>query len=351
MADKSRCIILLLCLGASLLACSKEAPEGRRTEPPKAPSAYQLALPLGLHAESMVIPKDNPLTEEKIKLGKRLFFEKSLSVDNTLSCASCHVPEKGFADPSPFSSGVGGKKGGRQAPPVINRVFSAAQFWDGRADSLEQQAVGPIQNAVEMAMPSMEMVVERLKGNSSYVADFQAAFPPDGAITAENVGRAIASFERTILSGNSPFDRFQAGDRTAMSESAQRGYAIFKDEKKGNCETCHASFNFTDENYNNLGVGMAAKKPDQGRYAESKLEGHQGAFKTPTLREITRTAPYMHDGSQKTLEEVVAFYVKGGHKNKWLSSKVKPLKLSKQEQADLVEFLNALSGDLTWYGK
>jgi len=351
MADKSRCIIFSLCLGASLLACSKEAPEGRRTEPPKAPSSYQLALPRGLHIESAVIPKDNPLTEEKIKLGKRLFFEKSLSADNTLSCASCHIPEKGFADPNQFSSGVGGTKGGRQAPAVINRVFSGAQFWDGRAESLEQQAVGPIQNAVEMAMPSMELVVERLKGNPSYVADFQAAFPPDGAITTENVGRAIASFERTILSGNSPFDRFQAGDPAAMSEAARRGLAIFKDEKKGNCETCHASFNFTDENYNNLGVGMAAKKPDQGRYVVSKLEGHQGAFKTPTLREIARTAPYMHDGSQKTLEEVVAFYVKGGHKNKWLSSKVKPLRLSKQEQADLVEFLNALSGDLTWYGK
>jgi cytochrome c peroxidase len=299
----------------------------------------------------MVIPPDNPLTEEKIRLGKRLFFEKSLSQDSTISCASCHIPEKGFADPNRFSTGVGGKKGGRQAPPAFNRVFSAAQFWDGRAKSLEDQALGPVQNPVEMGMPSMDVVVERLQKDPSYTADFKATFPPDGAITADNVAKAIASFERTILSGNSPFDRFSAGDKSAMSEAAQRGLKLFRDEKKGNCETCHASFNFTDENYNNLGVGMDAKKPDMGRYEVTKLDGHQGAFKTPTLREVANTAPYMHDGAEKTLEEVIAFYNKGGRRNKWLSTKMKPLNLTKEEQADLVEFLKALSGDLTWHGK
>jgi cytochrome c peroxidase len=320
-------------------------------EAPKAPVAYKLSFPLGLAAESAVIPKENPLTEEKIKLGKRLYFEKSLSVDRTLSCASCHIPDKGFADPNQFSLGVGGKKGGRQAPTVINRVFSAAQFWDGRAGSLEEQALGPMQNQVEMAMPSIAEVVSRLKADPGYVAEFKAAFPPDGEINGGNVAKAIASFERTIMSGNSPFDRFRAGDKSAMSEAAQRGWALFRDENKGNCETCHASFNFTDENYNNIGVGMAAKEPDVGRYEVTRLEGHQGAFKTPTLREIASTAPYMHDGSQKMLEEVVAFYNKGGHRNKWLSTKMKPLKLTKQEQADIVEFLKALSGEVTWYGK
>ena len=333
-------------------ACSR-APEAEKpkAEPPRGPTPYKLVFPVGLSAESAVIPKDNPLTVEKVRLGKRMYFEKRLSVDNTLSCASCHVPEKGFADPSQFSSGVGGKKGGRQAPAVINRVFSAAQFWDGRAASLEEQALGPMQNPIEMAMPSMAEVVTRLKADPSYVADFQAAFPPGGEITDGNVARAIASFERTILSGNSPFDRFVAGEKTAISEAAQRGYKIFKDEKKGNCETCHASFNFTDENYNNLGVGMAAKEPDMGRHKVTRLEGHQGAFKTPTLREIASTAPYMHDGSQKTLEEVVDFYNKGGHRNRWLSPKVKPLRLTKQEQQDLVEFLKTLSGEVTWFGK
>jgi len=246
---------------------------------------------------------------------------------------------------------MGGKKGNRQAPAAINRVFSAAQFWDGRAPSVEDQALGPVQNPVEMGMPSMDVVVERLQKDPSYTTDFKAAFPPDGAITAKNVAQSIASFERTILSGNSPFDRFTAGDKSAMSEAAQRGLKLFRDEKKANCETCHASFNFTDENYNNLGVGMDAKKPDLGRYVVTKLEGHQGAFKTPTLREVANTAPYMHDGSEKTLDEVVAFYNRGGRRNKWLSTKMKPLNLTKQEQADVVEFLKALSGELTWYGK
>ena len=144
------------------------------------------------------------------------------------------------------------------------------------------------------------------------------------------------------MSGNSPFDRFKAGDKTAMSESAQRGYELFKNEKKANCETCHVGHNFTDENYNNIGVGMGAKDPDLGYYKITKLEGHKGAFKTPTLREIASTAPYMHDGSEKTLEEVVEFYDKGGHKNKWLSTKIKPLHLTKQEKQDLVEFLKSL---------
>ena len=343
---------ILLAAVLALTACSRPSePERPKAEPPKGPTPYKLTFPLGLSADSAVIPKDNPLTVEKIRLGKRLYFERRLSLDNTLSCASCHVPEKGFADPNQFSTGVGGKKGNRQAPTVINRVFSAAQFWDGRAASLEDQALGPMQNPAEMAMPSMVEVVTRLTADPSYVADFKAAFPPDGEITDRNVARAIASFERTILSGNSPFDRFLAGDKSALGEAAQRGYKIFKDEAKGNCETCHASFNFTDENYNNLGIGMAAKNPDLGRYVVSKLEGHQGAFKTPTLREIASTAPYMHDGSQKTLEEVVTFYTKGGHHNRWLSPKVKPLHLTKAEQQDLVEFLKALSGEVTWYGK
>ncbi|MBM3802535.1 MAG: c-type cytochrome [Acidimicrobiia bacterium] len=343
--------------GASLLAlamigCStQEVAKKPKEEAPKGPVPYKISYPLGLDPESANVPKDNPLTEEKIKLGKRLYFENKLSVDGSISCASCHIPEKGFADPAQFSTGVGGKKGGRQAPTVINRLFSTKQFWDGRAASLEEQALGPVQNPAEMAMPSMDVVKEKLGADPSYVSDFKAAFPPDGAITDIHIAQAIASFERTVLSGNSPYDRFIAGDKNAMSESAQRGHALFKDPAKGNCETCHVGFNFTDENYNNIGVGMAAKNPDLGYFAISKLEGHKGAFKTPTLREIASTAPYMHDGSQKTLEEVVSFYNKGGHKNKWLSTKIKPLNLSKQEQSDLVEFLEALSGDLAWYGK
>jgi len=344
-------IFFVCALALTIAGCARKEPEQPKEEAPKAPAPYVMSFPLGLAAESVVVPPDNPMTEEKIKLGKRLFFEKKLSTDQSISCASCHIPEHGFSDSRQFSAGVGGKTGTRQSPAAINRVFSAAQFWDGRAKSLEEQALGPVQNPLEMAMPSMDVVVERLTSDPSYSSDFKAAFPPDGAITPGNLAKAIAGFERTIVSGKSPFDRFTAGDKTAMSEAAQRGMKIFRDEKKGNCETCHASFNFTDENYNNIGVGMAAKKPDLGRYEVTKLEGHQGAFKTPTLREVANTAPYMHDGSEKTLEEVVAFYNKGGYRNKWLSPKIKPLNLTEQEQQDLVEFLKALSGEVTWYGK
>jgi cytochrome c peroxidase len=343
--------LALLTLSFTGCAPSPQVTEAPKETVPAGPKPYKISFPLGLDAESANIPKDNPLTEEKVRLGMQLYFEKKLSSDESISCASCHIPEKGFADPSQFSAGAGGKKGNRQAPTVINRLFSTRQFWDGRAVSLEEQALGPVQNPVEMAMPSMEVVIERLTRDPSYVADFKAAFPPDGAITDVRVAQAIASFERTVLSGNSPYDKYAAGDKTAMSESAIRGLALFKDVKKGNCETCHVGFNFTDENYNNIGVGMAVKEPDLGYFTISKLEGHKGAFKTPTLREIASTGPYMHDGSQKTLEEVVSFYNKGGHKNKWLSTKIKPLNLTKQEQADLVEFLKALSGEVTWYGK
>jgi len=342
-----------ICLCMFLAACqgAKETTPAAKPEPAKGTVSYSMVHPLGLSADGAVIPKDNPLTVEKIKLGRRLYFEKRLSIDGTISCATCHIPEKGFSDEERFSTGVGGKKGDRHSPTVINRIYSAAQFWDGRAASLEDQALGPVQNPAEMGMPDMKVVVEKLQNDPVYVAEFKAAFPPDGAIVAENFGKAIASFERTILSGNSPYDRFMAGDKNAMSESAQRGMQIFNDEKKGNCETCHAGPNFTDENYNNIGVGMASKNPDMGRYKVTKLEGHQGAFKTPTMRDVGLRSPYLHDGSEETLEGVVAYYVKGGIKNKWLSPKMHPLKLTRQEEQDLVEFLKALSGQTTWYGK
>jgi cytochrome c peroxidase len=305
--------------------------------------------PLGLSAESAVIPGDNPMTVPKLKLGKRLFFDPVLSVDNSLSCASCHQPDRGFADPNPLSSGVDGQRGTRHSPVLINRVFSAFQFWDGRAASLEEQATQPIGNPVEMGMPAMKEVVRRLRDDASYRRDFAAAFPSDGEISEDNLAKALACFERTILSGNSPYDQYLAGDTSAMSASAQRGMEIFKDKERGNCETCHASFNFTDENFNNLGVGMERRDPDLGRYDVSGLEGHQGAFKTPTLREIANTAPYMHDGSIQSLEAVVDFYIKGGQQNEWLSTKMKELNLSERDKLDLIEFMKALSGDVTWF--
>jgi cytochrome c peroxidase len=348
-----------LVLACAIVAVSCSLISSESGNDPKAPkmnasavkASYQLRAPLGLNLESptFYVPEDNPLTEEKVRLGKRLYFDRNLSVDGTLSCASCHVPEKGFADPNQFSLGVRGQKGNRQAPTIINRAFSRAQFWDGRAASLEEQALGPITNPIEMGNPNIDVVLARLKKETSYLEAFQRAFPNDRAISKENLARAISSFERTIMSGNSPFDRYIEGDRKAMSEAAVRGYQLYL--SKANCASCHVSFNFTDETYHNLGVGMIVKKPDVGRYALSKLEGHQGAFKTPTLREIANTAPYMSDGSLKTLEEVVDYYDRGAQPNRWLSPKIKPLGLTAEEKKDLVEFLKALSGEVVWYGK
>jgi cytochrome c peroxidase len=345
---------LVLACALAAASCSLLSSESGKDPKAKAvavKAGYQLPAPLGLNLESptFYVPEDNPLTEEKIRLGKRLYFDQNLSVDGTLACASCHVPEKGFADPNQFSLGVRGQKGNRQAPTIINRAFSRAQFWDGRAASLEEQALGPITNPIEMGNPNIDVVLVRLKKDTSYLEAFKRAFPDDGAISKENLARAISSFERTIMSGNSPFDRYIEGDRKAMSEAAVRGYQLYL--SKANCASCHVSFNFSDETYHNLGVGMLVKKPDVGRYALSKLEGHQGAFKTPTLREIAKTAPYMSDGSLKTLEEVVDYYDRGAQPNRWLSPKIKPLGLTAEEKKDLVEFLKALSGEVVWYGK
>jgi cytochrome c peroxidase len=323
----------------------------RREEPRKEAAGFRLRAPLGLDLESVAfhIPADNPLTEEKVSLGRRLFFERKLSADGTINCASCHAPERGFADPRRFSIGFRGRRGARQAPTIINRAFSRAQFWDGRAASLEEQALGPITNPIEMGNPKIEGVIARLERDPEYVAEFRRAFPESERITAQNLARAIASFERTIMSGDSPYDRFIDGDRGALSAPAQRGYRLFIG--KANCASCHLSFNFTDEIYHNLGTAFAQPRPDLGRYAVTRLEGHQGAFKTPTLREIASTAPYMNDGTLRTLEEVIDYYDRGGAPNEWLSAKIKPLGLSAEEKRDLLEFLKSLSGEVTWYGK
>lgn len=236
-----------------------------------------------------------------------------------------------------------GRRGGRSAPTTTNRAFSTLQFWDGRAASLEEQAKGPMVNPIEMGNPSHAPVVERLKKIEGYREGFKRAFGTED-FTIEHVAKAIAAYERTILSGNSPFDRFQAGDTTALSRAAQRGLELSRG--KARCVRCHTGFNFTDEGYHNLGVGMDKPKPDLGRYEITKREEDKGAFKTPTLRDIALTAPYFHDGSAKTLEEVVEFYNKGGIRNPHLSKEIVPLNLTAQEKADLVEFLQSLTGEI-----
>ncbi|MBM80267.1 MAG: cytochrome-c peroxidase [Planctomycetaceae bacterium] len=286
-------------------------------------------------------PKDNPQTAAKIELGKQLYFDPRLSSDDTVSCASCHDPKKGYSNGERFGIGVDGKEGGRNTPTIINMAYSRMQFWDGRVysrtASLEAQALGPIANPIEMNLPldKMEIKLNKIEG---YRKQFKAVFGAD-KIVKEDVAKAIAAFERTILSGDAPYDRFKAGDEKALSAAAKRGMDLFFSGKKTNCVACHKGERFRDDAFHNIGVGMDAKKPDVGRFAVTKLEGDRGRFKTPPLREVDKNGPYMHDGSLKTLEEVVEFYAKGGIKNPQLSEDIKPLKLTKQEKADLVTFM------------
>jgi cytochrome c peroxidase len=279
-------------------------------------------------------PKDNPTSAAKVELGKQLYFDPRLSRDNTVSCASCHDPAKGYSNNDQFATGVGGKKGGRNAPTVINTAYQKLQFWDGRAGTLEEQALGPIQNPIEMNLTLPE-AVEKLTAVPGYKQQFQDVFGTD--VSADGIAKAIAAFERTIVSGDAPYDRFKAGDKAALSEAAQRGMKLFFG--KAHCSACHVGPNFTDDGFHNVGVGMDSKEPDLGRVSISKLSGDKGSFKTPTLREIAKSAPYMHDGSLKTLEEVVEHYAKGGTKNDTLDEEIYELKLNADEKKDLILFM------------
>jgi len=312
-------------LGVGLLVCFATAVSVFAEE-------YALEYPAGLAA--LRIPADNPLTKAKIELGKQLYFDPRLSRDNTVSCASCHDPKKGWSNGAAFATGIRGQVGGRSAPTVINAAYSHFQFWDGRAIQLEGQALGPIQNPIEMDM-TLDEVVARLNQIEGYRRQFQEVFGTE--VTADGIAKAIASFERTVLSGNAPYDKYKAGDKEALPDAAERGLQLFFG--KANCSACHAGHSFSDFAFHNIGIGMDKPEPDVGRFSESKLLGDRGAFKTPTLREIARTAPYMHDGSLATLEEVVEYYSKGGHPNPQLDEELFPLKLTAEQKADLVAFL------------
>ncbi len=303
---------------------------------------YKLKLPFGLEESAMVIPPDNPMTVQKVELGRILFFDRRLSNDNTVACASCHLSQNGFTDGQPVSTGIKGQKGGRSAPASFNRVFSSAQFWDGRAATLEDQSIGPFTNPIEHGFVNYDIMIAKMKKIPGYKTLFLQAFGED--ITIGNVGKAIASFQRTVLSGNSPADRFDQGQEAgAISAQAQKGLTLFRD--KARCTKCHSGFNFTDEKFHNLGIGWDDNKVDLGRYMVTKNAEDIGAFKTPTLREIARSAPYTHDGRFKTLEEVVNFYNKGGVKNPHQDPLILPLELTDQEKQDLVAFLRTLNGE------
>lgn len=306
------------------------------------PTAYQLPQIQGLEDPNTFVPAENPLTAQKVELGRLLFFDKRLSKNDTIACASCHLPDKGFADGKPVSTGINNLKGGRSAPASINRVYSKAQFWDGRAETLEDQSIGPFVSPVEHGFINHDEMVAKMKKIPGYRKLFQEVFGRE--IVIEDVGKAIASFQRTVLSGNSSVDKFDlGGDEKALSESAQRGLELFRG--KARCTRCHSGFSFSDEKFHNLGIGWDTNTVDLGRYMVTKNAEDIGAFKTPTLREIARTAPYMHDGRFKTLEEVVNFYNQGGIKNPHQDNTIIPLELTEQEKQDVVALLKSLNGE------
>jgi len=343
-----------------------------------------ISLPLGLDkGEDQIKGVDaNPMTRAKIELGRQLYFDRRLSIDNTISCADCHHPDEGWTRHTQFGVGVEDQTGNRNSPVAYNRILSDRQFWDGRAISLEDQAIGPIANPIEMGF-THDACVERLGNIEGYRIQFDKIF---GELNIETVAKAIATFERAIVTGPSPFDYYEqfkpfetytdedlaeiqqddpelfaayetakkGVDEHPMSESAKRGQALFFGQKAG-CTACHVGPNLTDEKYWHIGVGLDSETPDMGRALDGEHKPKTGfdGFKTPTIRNVAQSAPYMHDGSQKTLMEVVEHYNKGGITNPdntepieqhVPTDKIKPLNLTDEEKADLVAFMEACTG-------
>ena len=333
------------CLIASFaLCCSSHCLDEDKPKLPKDNLAEELMLesvPLGLE-KLPEAPADNPTTREKVKLGRKLFFDPILSADGTVSCASCHQPEHGFASPEPMAIGLGGEKTKRNAPSLINRAYGQHFFWDGRSASLEQQAMGPLSNPSELG-GDLKKVLKALINDSDYPAMFEKAFGAE-SVTIENVTRAIAAFERTLVRGNSGVDQFRAAKYEALSREARQGMWIF--ESRGGCWKCHSGPNFTDEDFHNTGVSFGTANRDTGRAQFTGKDADRFQFKTPSLRDVERTAPYMHDGSMKTLREVVEFYSQGGApKDGLLDQKMQPLNLTEEEIGFLVAFLEALNSE------
>jgi cytochrome c peroxidase len=296
------------------------------------------AVPLGL--PPLPVPDDNPITPEKVELGRMLYFDTRVSKDGTVSCATCHDPKMAWAEHEPTSTGIRNQRGGRNSPSVINAAYAPAQFWDGRAASLEEQATGPVENPIEMGH-SMKALVAQLSAIPEYQRRFRQVFGT--GVTKRGFAQAIAAFERTVLSGDSPYDRYMAGDKQALGEAQRRGLDLFRD----NCAVCHAPPLLSNYQYYNAGVGSEQANADEGRKRVTGRPRDAGKFRVPSLRDVAATAPYFHDGSVKTLEEAVALMAGGGKDNPNLSAQLKAVResqLTEQDRQDLVEFLKALSG-------
>ena len=312
------------------------------------------------------VPEDNPLTPEKVELGMLLFFDARLSADGSLACVSCHLPDQGWATHTPLSPAYPTNMERRLSPTLINVAYNKALLWDGRAGLLEKQALGPIQNPLHMNQ-NLDLLIEKLQAIPDYADRFQKVFGT--AVNPETLGKALAAFQRTLITRNAPFDRYMAGDHRAMAENAVRGMALFKG--KARCILCHHGPNFTDSQFHNLGVpdapllshplvqaairfdakrmnvpDYAQVKEDLGRYLVTKEDKDKGAFKTPTLRNVAQRDPFMHNGAFHSLEEIIDFYDRGGGAVVGKSPLLQPLALTAQEKRDLLAFLQALTGEV-----
>ena len=288
------------------------------------------------------VPLDNPQNEDKIQLGRMLFFDKRLSLDRAQSCASCHDPRKAFGDGRPRALGLHGKELARRSPTVLNAAYNPLQFWDGRASSLEQQAEGPLLSGAEMSMLTERRLVERLQEVPEYQERFREVF--GGVPTLKNVAKAIAAFERTLVTPNGRFDLYLRGDKGSLSDGEKRGLILFIG--KAACSQCHNGPNLTDNRFHRLGLPAGRGPRDVGRLGITGNEQDRGAFKTPTLRNTALMAPYMHDGGFKTLADVIDFYDRGGDRVARKSPLIVRLDLTTQEKADLIAFLGSLTGPL-----
>jgi cytochrome c peroxidase len=287
--------------------------------------------------QAMDIPTDNPLTPEKAALGRQLYHDPRLSGDGQLSCYSCHVCEHGLTDGKALGQGAFGKPLTRSAPTMWNVGYHWALYWDGRAPTLEKQALAAWKGA-NMGATDPQPIVDRLNAIPGYRAQFEAVF--GGPASVDNVPAALAAHMRTIVGGHTPWDRWQAGDEAAVSAAAKQGYAVFQ---RIGCQECHAGVLFTDMQFHNVGIGMDRAEPDLGRFKASNQEQDKGAFKTPTLRDVADSAPYFHDGSAPTLDDAVDVMLGGGKPNPWLSTnKLKPASVTPAERAVLLEFLRSL---------
>jgi cytochrome c peroxidase len=390
-------VVVAVTSTALILGCEPPRPEGgsaKETAPhdtsrqatgkaPPLPKEGPLARPrslqqVGVPAEltKAVIPSDNPQTPEKVALGQKLFFEGRLSADGTVACATCHDPARAFTDGRPASIGIYGRLGQRNSPTVLNALYNKTQFWDGRAQTLEDQAALPIVNPVEMGQANLEAAVAKIAAIEEYQQAFRRVFgrPANGT----DLVRALASYERTLVSFDSPFDHFVAGDKNAIDDAAKRGWELFN--TKARCNKCHALTetkrdvtNLIDNDFHNIGIGIirhnvvalaakaekdldsgdtgavdrAAIQTDMsalGRFLITKKETDTASFKTPNIRNVLVTGPYFHDGSQETLWDVVDHYNKGdGLKNPWLDEDIQPLALTERDIDDLVAFLASLT--------